>query len=147
MEATLGTGIGPNCAVQLQAIKEQNPTTARQRSAKEKEQYLQSLPNRNKFQHAMTTLLRNRAIFQRALDLNPERSLDLNLDNLPTPEALAAFRDGEDGTRTNGSVSTPKFEKFFARTQRLVQQISTDGAGVSTFFICLRAMTRSHINS
>jgi hypothetical protein len=30
---------------------------------------------------------------QKLRDLHPEISLDLNLDNLPTPEALAAFCD------------------------------------------------------
>jgi hypothetical protein len=40
-----------------------------------------------------------------------------------------------------------KFENIFARAKRLVQQISMAGVGVRTFFICLRTMTRSYINS
>jgi hypothetical protein len=34
---------------------------------------------------------------QKLRDLHPERSLDLNLDNLTTPESLTAFWDSEDG--------------------------------------------------
>jgi hypothetical protein len=39
-----------------------------------------------------------------------------------------------------------KFENIFALAKRLVQQILMAGAGVSTFFICLRTMTQSYIN-
>ncbi len=46
---------------------------------------------------------------QKLRDLHPEISLDLNLDSLPTPEALAAFCD-------NGSVSRT-FENIFARVE------------------------------
>ena len=80
-----------------------------------------------------------------------------------TSGVLDAFWDGDDvrlnclGRRAqrwggwqslrNKWFSVTKVRNIFERAKRLVQQISMAGAGVSTFFICLRTMTRSYINS
>jgi len=46
-------------------------------------------------------------------DLHPERSLNLNLENLPTPESLNAFWDGEEGTALrNNYFSVTKVRKY-----------------------------------
>jgi hypothetical protein len=77
------------------------------------------------------------------------------------PESLNAFWDdvrlnclGHRAQKWGGWQSlrnkwfgVTKVRNIFERANRLVQQISMAGAGVSTFFICLRTKTRSYINS
>ena len=51
-------------------------------------------------------------------DLHPERSLNLNLENLPTPESLNAFWDGEEGTALrNKFFNITKVRKYFRNCQ------------------------------
>jgi hypothetical protein len=53
-------------------------------------------------------------------DLQPERSLNLNLENLPTPESLNAFWDWEEGTALrNKFFSFTKVRKHFRNCQAL----------------------------
>ena len=53
-------------------------------------------------------------------DLHPERSLNLNLENLPAPESLNAFWDGEEGTALrNKFFSVTKVRKYFRNCQAL----------------------------
>jgi len=53
-------------------------------------------------------------------DLHPERSLNLNLENLPTPESLNAFWDGEESTTLrNNFFSVTEVRKYFRTFQAL----------------------------
>ena len=53
-------------------------------------------------------------------DLHPEKSLNLNLENLPTPESLNAFWDGEEGTALRNKLfSVTKVRKHFRNCQAL----------------------------
>ena len=54
------------------------------------------------------------------VDIHPERSLNLNLENLPTPESLNAFWDWEEGTALrNKFFSFTKVRKHFRNCQAL----------------------------
>ena len=53
-------------------------------------------------------------------DLHPERSLNLNLENLPTPESLNAFWDGEEGTALRNKIfSVTTVRKYLRNCQSL----------------------------
>jgi hypothetical protein len=53
-------------------------------------------------------------------DLHPERSLDLNLDNLPTPESLNTFWDSEEGIALKHKwFNVKKARKYFRNCQAL----------------------------
>jgi hypothetical protein len=53
-------------------------------------------------------------------DLHPERSLDLNLENWPTPESLTAFWDSEDGLALKKKwFSVKNARKYFCTCQAL----------------------------
>jgi len=53
-------------------------------------------------------------------DLHPERSLNLNLENLPTPESLNSFWDAEEGTGVRNKIfSVTKVRKYFRTFQAL----------------------------
>jgi hypothetical protein len=57
---------------------------------------------------------------QKLRDLHPARSLNLNLENLPTPESLNAFWDGEEGTALRNKIfSVTEVRKYFRTFQAL----------------------------
>jgi hypothetical protein len=57
---------------------------------------------------------------QKLRDLHPERSLTLNLENLPSPESLNVFWDWEEGiTLRNKIFSVTKVRKYFRTFQAL----------------------------
>jgi hypothetical protein len=57
---------------------------------------------------------------QKLRDLNPERSLNLNLEKSPTHESLNAFWDGEEGTALRNKIfSVTKVRKYFRTFQAL----------------------------
>jgi hypothetical protein len=93
-------------AANLQAKCEQNPSTARQRSATEKAKYDHKCATAGNVSKACKIVCQEMIpacsgdTVQKLRDLHPERSLNLNLENLPTPESLNAFWDGEEGTDT-----------------------------------------------
>ncbi len=141
-------------AANLQAKREKNPSTARQRSATEKAKYAHKCSTAGNVSKACKIVCQEMIpagsddTVEKLRDLHPERSLNLNLENLPTPESLNAFWDGEEGTALrNKFFSVTKVRKYFRNCQRLVQQTSMAGAGASIFFICLRTMTRSYTSS
>jgi hypothetical protein len=114
-------------AAKLHAKKEQNPvSTARQRSAKEKAQYVHKCATAGNVSKACKIVCQERIpacnddTVQKLRDLHPERSLDLNLDNLPSPQTLAAFWDGEEGRALkNKCFSVTKIRIFFRTCQAL----------------------------
>ena len=86
-----------------QGKREQNPTTARKRSSDETSKYALKCAIAGNLTKAckivcteMTPACSDDTV-HKLRDLHPERSLDLNLDNLPTPESLNAFWDSEEG--------------------------------------------------
>jgi hypothetical protein len=87
-------------AAHLQAKKEQNFIAARQRSTKEKAQYAHKRATAGNVSKSCKTLCQeqisacNDDTVHKLRDLHPEIFLDLNLDNLPSREALDAFWDG-----------------------------------------------------
>jgi hypothetical protein len=77
-------------------------------------------------------------------DLHPERSLNLNLENLHMPESLNAFWDWKEGTALrNKFFSVTKVRKYFRNCQTLGQQTSMAGAGASMIFISLQTMPQN----
>jgi hypothetical protein len=90
-------------AARLQGKREQNPTTARKRSSDETSKYALKCAIAGNLTKAckivcteMTTACSDDTV-HKLRALHTERSLDLNLDNLPTPESLNAFWDSEEG--------------------------------------------------
>jgi hypothetical protein len=78
----------------LQGKRERNPTTACKRSSDETSKYVLKCAITGNLTKAckivcteMTTPHSDDTV-HKLRDLHPERSLDLNLDNLPTPESL-----------------------------------------------------------
>jgi hypothetical protein len=70
-------------------------------------------------------------------DLHPERSLNLNLENLPTLESVNAFWDGEEGTALRNKLfSVTKVRKHFRNCQALGATDIDGWRGASIFFVC-----------
>jgi hypothetical protein len=84
-------------AANLQAKRENNPSTARQRSATEKAKYAHKCATAGNVSKACKIVCQEMIpacsddTVEKLRDLHPERSLNVNLENLPTPEALNAF--------------------------------------------------------
>ena len=87
-------------AEQFQAKKVKNPTIARSRSAKEKSQYARRCATAGNLSKVCKIVCKeqipayNDDTVQKLQDLHPTRSLDLNLDNLPTLVSRVRW-DGE----------------------------------------------------
>jgi hypothetical protein len=64
---------------------------------------------------------------QKLRDLHPERSLDLNLENLPTPESLTAFWDSEDGMALKNKWFSVKNARQYFRTCQALGASDFDG--------------------
>jgi hypothetical protein len=116
-------------AANLQAKREKNPSTARERSATEKAKHAHKCATAGNFSKACKIVRQEMIpacsddIVEKLRNLHPERSLNLNLENLPTPESLNAFWDGEEGTALrNKFFSVTKVRKKFAIAKRLVQK-------------------------
>jgi hypothetical protein len=60
-------------------------------------------------------------------DLHPERSLDLNLENLPTPESLTAIWDSEDGMALKNKWFSVKNARKYFRTCQALGAADIDG--------------------
>jgi hypothetical protein len=113
-------------AARLRAKCEQNPETARQRSLDEKAKYDLKCANAGNLTKAckivcqgMTPACSDDTV-HKLRDLHPERSMDLNLENLPTPESLTAFWDSEDGMALkNKWFSVKNAQKYFHTCQAL----------------------------
>jgi hypothetical protein len=93
----------------------------RQRSTKEKAQYAHKCATAGNVSKSCKIVSQeqipacNDDTIHKLRDLHPERSLGLNLDNLPSPEALDAFWDGEDGkVLWNKWFSVKKSSKIFS---------------------------------
>jgi hypothetical protein len=141
-------------AANLQANREKNPSTARQCSATEKAKYAHKRATASNVSKACRIVCQEMIpaysddTVQKLRDLHPQRSLNPNLQNLPTPESLNAFWDGEEGTALRNKIfSVTKVRKYFRTFQSLGEQISTASAGASMFFICVRTVTLSYISS
>jgi hypothetical protein len=74
---------------------------------------------------------------QKLLDLHPERSLNLNLENLPAPESLNAFRDGEEGTALRNKFFSVTKVRIFFRTFQALGAAATDGWRGREYVLCL----------
>jgi hypothetical protein len=94
-------------AANLQAEREKYPSTAaRQRSATEKAKYAHKCATAGNVNVSKACKIVCQEMIpacsddtvEKLRDLHPERSLNLNLENLPTPGSLNAFWDGEEGT-------------------------------------------------
>jgi hypothetical protein len=104
----------------ISAKREKNPSTARQRSATEKAKYAHKCATAGNVSKACKKVCQEMIpacsdTVEKLRDLHPERSLNLNLENLPTHESLNGFWDGRRaqlyGTKFSASQ---KFENIFA---------------------------------
>jgi hypothetical protein len=113
-------------AARLRAKREQNPETARQRSLDERAKYALKCATAGNLTKAckivcqeMTPACSDDTV-PKLRNLHPERSLDLNLDNLPMPESLTAFWNSEDGMALmNKWFSVKNARKYFCTCQAL----------------------------
>jgi hypothetical protein len=113
-------------AANLQAKREKNPSTARQRSATDKAKYAHKCATAGNFSK-VCKIVRQEMIpacsddtVEKLRDLHPERSLNLNMEKLPTPESLNAFWNGEEGTALRNKIfSVTKVRKYIRNCQAL----------------------------
>ena len=115
-------------AANLQAKREKNPSTARQLSATEKAKYAHKYATAGNVSKTCKIKIVCQEMIpacsddtiEKLPDLHPERSLNLNLENLPMPESLNAFWDGEEGTALRYKFfSVTKVRKYFRNCQAI----------------------------
>ena len=113
-------------AARLEAKRAAKPLTARPRSSEEKAGYAVKCALAGNVSKACKIVCDDMIpacsddTIQKLRDLHPERSLDLNLDNLTTPESLNAFWDSEDGLALkNKWFSVKRVRKYFRNCKAL----------------------------
>jgi len=140
-------------AANLQAKREKNPSTARQCSATEKAKYAYQRATAGNVSKACKIVCQEMIpacsddTVEKLRDLHPERSLNLNLENLPAPESLNAFWDGEGTALRNKFFIVTKVRKYFRNCQALGATDIDGWRGCEHILYCLRTMTRSYTSS
>jgi hypothetical protein len=105
-------------AANLQAKREKNPSTARQRFATEKAKYAHKCATAGNVSKACKIVCQEMIpacsddTVEKLRDLHPERSLNLNLENLPTPEFSSQ------STSSFSLMSRGNFSLFFCPNLR-----------------------------
>jgi hypothetical protein len=113
-------------AAKLQAKREKNPSIARKRTDAEKSNYAHKCATAGNVSKACKIICEEMIpacsddTVEKLQDLHPERSLDLNLQHVPSLETLNAFWNDEEGAALRDQFFTiAKVRKYFKSCQAL----------------------------